>query len=130
MLRRNNKQNVTKRRLNASLPISPLKMNTFLFQTCCQSSARRGDAITAKFSIIPDKETFGYHRQCYQSCPNEKPLKKFDRENQEEELPQTSTLQRRPDAFCKRTLLLIIGSVFRVFSSLPNCNLQILCKII
>ena len=86
-LPQNKKQNVAQKRLNISLPISSPKINVFLFQICCRSSARRGDDRTAKFSTIPDNETFGYHRQCYQSYTNEKSLKNFDRENQEEELP-------------------------------------------
>ena len=86
-LAQNKKQNVTQKRLNISLPISSPKINVFLFQICYRSSARRGDGIIAKFSTITDNETFGYHRQCYQSYTNEKSLKNFDRENQEEELP-------------------------------------------
>ena len=59
--------------------------------------------MTAKFSTIPDYETFGYPKQFYQSYKNEKPLKKFDKENQEEELLQTSRFQRRHDASFKYT---------------------------
>ena len=59
--------------------------------------------MTAKFSTIPDYETFGYHKQFYQSYKNEKSLKKFDKENQEEELIQTSRFQRRHDASFKYT---------------------------
>ena len=103
MLGQDFKQSVTKRRLNASLHILSSKTNIFLSQTCCRSSPRRRGGITAKFSSIPDNEIFGYYRQCYESYTNEKSLKKFDRKNQEEELPQTSRLQRRPDASCKYT---------------------------
>ena len=99
----NHKQNVTQRRLNASLPIWPPKRNIFLFQTCCRSPVRRGDGMTAKFSTILDYETFGYHKQFYQSYKNEKSLKKFDKEKQEEELIQTSRFQRHHDASFKYT---------------------------